>query len=271
MRRLFILLFACYAFLLPLSALAQNEYRFGVEGFRDKYTEDTVALVEHMDAGSVTADYIHSANGFFTSLQGRASYGQSDYKSVSGVIKGIDQYEGELRVITGVTIPIQEVGGVRAIVPYVGLGVRHLVDNSKGLKTSPSASCPTGCFGYDRRITQFYVPIGANWEFTRGDFVFSSNAEFDMLFYGRVNSRFTNFDASAKDLENRQRRGIGLRGEFMVGQRYEDYSWQFGPFIRYWQVRDSDLDTIPSGPNAGTYLEPENQRRQLGAALRVQF
>ncbi|MBY0407826.1 MAG: hypothetical protein K2Q01_09040 [Rickettsiales bacterium] len=248
-----------------LAEPAHTEYRIGVEGFQDKYTEDSVDLVEHARFGSVSADYIHSANGFFTSVQSRVSYGRDDYKSISGVARNIPQYEGELRGITGVTVPIPEMGGVRAIVPYVGLGIRHFYDNSKGLRTS------SGFNLYDRRITQFYIPIGANWSFTKGDFVFSPNLELDLLFYGKVNSRFRNFDPTAKNLDNTQRRGVGFRGEFMVGQKYEDYSWQIGPFFRYWKVDDSDSDTIPSGFNAGTYIEPENARLQTGGALRVQF
>ena len=246
-------------------ASAENSYRFGVEGYQDNYLEDSVKLSEHARFAGITADYIHSANGYFTSVQLRTAYGKDNYKSISGVIRNIPQYEGELRVISGVNLPIPEVGGVKEVSPYVGLGVRYFYDNSKGFRTN------TGALAYDRRITQFYIPIGANWQFTHGDFVFSPNLEMDVLFYGHVNSRFRNFDPTAKNLENIQKRGLGARGELMIGQKYEDFSWQIGPYFRYWKVADSDTDTIPTGASAGTYLEPENKRLQTGAKLQVQF
>ena len=250
----------------PVNAYALNEYRFGVEGFQDHYTEDSVDLSEHSHYGSVTADYIHSANGYFTAIQTRGSYGKDNYKSSSGIINGIPQYEGEVRVLTGISIPIPEIGGVNAVVPFVGLGTRFFYDNSKNEVTN------TGLFGYDRRIVQFYVPIGAKWEFTHGPITFWPTAEFDPMFYGYVNSRFRNFDPASKNLENKQTSGYGLRGEIMAGQKLDGYSWQIGPFFRYWRVKDSNLDYNNSGnANAGYYLEPKNSRLQTGAALRVQF
>ncbi len=257
---------ALAALFAPTQAMALNEYRFGVEGFQDHYQETSVDLSEHTRYGSLTADYIHSANGYFTAVQARGSYGRDNYKSSSGIINDIPQYEGELRLITGISIPIPEIGGVKAIVPFIGLGGRFFYDNSKNQVTN------TGFYGYDRRIAQFYIPLGAKWEFTHSGITFWPTAEFDPLFYGYVNSRFRNFDPASKNLVNKQNSGFGVRGELMAGQKLEGYSWQIGPFFRYWKVKDSNLDFNNSGNgNAGYYLEPENKRLQAGAALRVQF
>lgn len=265
--------FSLFRYIVPLAvsafagpAYASNEYQFGVEGFQDHYVEDSVQLSEHARYGSITADYIHSANGYFSAVEARGSYGKDNYKSVSGTISGIPQYEGEFRIITGVTVPIPETGGVRAIVPFIGLGGRFFYDNSKNEVTN------TGFYGYDRRIFQFYMPIGAKWEFTHGPVTFWPTAEFDPVFYGYVNSRFHNFDSQSENLVNRQHSGWGARGELMMGQKLENYSWKFGPFIRYWSFKDSDLDFNNSGnSNSGYYLEPENERTQTGVALKVQF
>lgn len=256
----------------PLPALAQaqfvdpgrHSFRVGVEGFRDNYKEDTVKLTEHSDVVSVTADYIHDKNGYFSTVQTRLSKGDDDYKSVSGTIKGITQYEGEARLLAGLRIPIGGTGGVQALLPYVGIGSRYFYDKSKGTVTS------LGFFGYDRRILQFYIPIGMMWSFNKWGYTFSPMAELDMLIYGKVHSRFRNFDPGAENLDNTQKRGYGLRGEFMVGQQYEDFGWQFGPFVRWWNINDSETDTVV-GTQAGTYLEPENTRLQAGAAFRVNF
>lgn len=266
-------LLAAVCALLPFSAMAQantyrdpgtNEFRIGIEGAQDNYREDTVKLSEHARFYGGTVDYIHKRNGFMSSVQLRGYYGKDNYKSISGTISDIPQYEAEVRGIAGLIVPIGNIGGVKAVIPYFGLGMRHFIDNSKGKVTN------LGFFGYDRRITQFYVPLGAMWSFDKWGFTFSSMAEFDFLFYGRVNSRFKNFDPGAVNLNNTQKDGYGLRGEFMMGQKYEDFSWQFGPFVRYWGIDDSDVDTV-GGTQAGSYIEPENTRTQVGAAFRVQF
>lgn len=256
---------------LPGMACAENSFRVGVEGFRDNYKEDSVGLNDNANMGSFTADYIHSANGYFTSVQTRGSYGKDDYKSISGTLNGIPQYEGELRVISGVSIPIKAIGGVHAIVPYIGLGSRFFYGNGKNLQTN------LGKLGYDRRIAQFYIPVGVSWEFTHGDLTFWPNFEVDPMFYGRVNSRLSNINYAVPaneaefDITNQQRKGFGLRGEMMVGQKLESLNWQVGPFVRYWSVKDSELKYDAGGSVPGYVLEPENTRLQAGAALRVQF
>lgn len=259
---------------LPLSARAQlvelsedsrHTYKVGVEGFQDKYTEDTVQLVEHARFVSLMGEYEHSRNGFFTSVSLRGSYGQTDYKSVSGTIRGITQYEGEARALTGMRMPLMNIGGIEAVVPYIGIGLRYFNDRSKNERTN------LGFFGYDRRIMQLYVPLGLKWQFKKWGYNFTTLGEYDHLLYGMVESRFQNFDPQANTLGNKQKKGYGLRGEIMIGQDYDDYSWEFGPFVRFWHIEDSEIDTIDAGPNAGTYIEPDNQRLQAGAALRISF
>ncbi len=245
--------------------MAENQYKLGIDGYQDNYKEHIVGLSEHARFGGFTADYIHSSNGYFTSVQSRMAYGKDNYKSVSGIINGIPQYEGELRLITGVSIPIPDIGGVQAIVPYFGIGGRYFYDNSKNQITN------TGFFGYDRRIMQAYLPIGANWEFTHGGITFWPNMEFDTLIYGRVNSRLRNFDPTENNITNTQKKGYGARGELMVGQKRDGYSWQVGPYFRYWDIKDSNLKFDAGGSTPGFLVEPANTRLQTGAAFRVLF
>lgn len=259
-----LLAFSSLAFT-PQAARADHSYRFGVEGFYENYKEPDpgVEVDEHAHYGSISADYTHSNNGYFTSVETRGSYGRNNYKSVSGTANSIPQYEGDLRLLTGVNIPVNGVGGIRVIVPYFGLGLRAFLDHSKGVLTS------LGFFGYDRRIYQLYLPIGASWQFTHGDFVYTPLIEFDPLLLGKVNSRLKNGGTGDENITNTQRSGFGARGEFMVGQQGKEYGWEAGPFVRYWSVKDSNLafDSFDS-----TYLqEPKNTRLQMGAKLRVSF
>lgn len=50
--------------------------------------------------------------------------------------------------------------------------------------------------------------------------------------------------------DNTQHDGYGLRGEIMIGQKpssVSDIGWEFGPFVRYWNIKDSNITTAPDG------------------------
>lgn len=238
------------------AALAADNFSLGLEGFRDHYQEPDpgVQVDEHADYGSVTGGWTHSYGRNFTGLDGRASYGKDDYKSTSGVDNGIPQYEFEARLRQGLNVAM----GGGTLSPYIGLGTRYFYDKSKDTVTN------LGFYGYDRRILQFYAPIGATYTFTSGSWTFAPNAEFDPLLLGKVNSRLQN--GGGYNITNTQSAGsgYGIRGEFMVGQK----GWQVGPFVRYWHINQSDTTTAPDGSQ---WVEPRNERLQYGAALRFLF
>src|SRR3954471_8283015 len=87
---------SCLAFafagLFAAPPLADNHFTVGGEGFRDTYKEynDLGGPAPHVDIhsdyGSVTATYEHSNDGYFTAVDGRYSWGNADYKSISGTI-----------------------------------------------------------------------------------------------------------------------------------------------------------------------------------------
>lgn len=239
------------------SAFAGNSYSIGVEGFYDNYQEPDLDMQvdEHAKFASVDLAYDYTWSKYFAEFSARASYGKDDYKSLSGTIDGITQYEGEFRVIGGV-VP-SERGFIQ---PYYGFGTRIFYDNSKDLVTD------TGALGYDRRITQFYAPIGL-WYQSKGQyFDISSKGEFDIPLFGIVNTRFQNL--GGPDVVNYQRffKGYGLRGEVMLGKTLGKYTLQAGPFVRYWHYEASDITVVPG---LGFGEEPKNDRLQAGAQIKV--
>ncbi len=244
-------------------ARADNSYSIGIEGFRDSYKEyfiDAVAGVDphvdvHTDYGSVTANYQHSANGYFTAVDGRYSQGNSNYKSLSGVANHIPDKEGEARLRFGESIVVWH--GI--VMPYIGLGARLFYDKFK----------EAGPGGYDRHIAQLYAPIGATYQFNWRGWMFRPNVEIDPLFWGRVTSKLGEIPGYG-DVTNAQHGGVGLRGEFMAGQQYKSFGWEVGPFVRYWHVDTSDIAPLPGAPGVGV-VEPKNARLQAGGALRVNF
>jgi len=247
---------------LPFDAYAEGKFSFGLEGFTDNYEEPEpgVEVDEHATYGSITAGYTYNFNNaYFVGMEGRGSYGRNDYKSVSGTADNIPQYETEARLLGGMRIPMQ--GGTTVFIPYFGLGSRFYYDNSNGVVTS------LGAAGYDRRILQFYAPIGFKMEITSGAWTYSPMIEFDPLLLGKVNSRLGNVPGFY-NITNTQKNGYGWRGEFMIGQKYQNYSWEAGPFFRYWKIDESETDTDQIGQ---VFVEPKNTRIQAGAGLRFNF
>lgn len=245
---------------LPHSAAAETTLKLGTEGFYDHYTEPDsfVDVDEKSYYGSGTASLSASYGGYYGALEGRGSYGRSNYKSPSGLLKHIPEYETEGRLLGGVTLPLQD---GQTVVTYIGFGTRYYFEKNKGNVSS------LGLFAYDRRILQLYLPIGVSMKFTSGDWNYSPLLEFDPLLHGWVKSRLSNIPGFY-NINNPQHKGYGWRGEFMVGQQYKYFGWETGPFFRYWNITASDVATDPNGVQ---WIEPHNNRLQAGAQLRVTF
>ncbi len=252
----------CAIALLAFAGQAQavDHYNIGLEAFTDNYREpiEDVHLNNHAIYGSVTGNYEHDLSpNSFIGVDGRLSYGRDNYKSVSGSSKNTPQYEGEFRLKLGMKTKFA--GGVLS--PYTGIGTRLYYDNSDNTVTT------LGFGGYDRDIEQFYAPVGMTYDYPLGNsWQISPNIEYDQLIYGRVHSRLKPF--VGYDVTNSQHDGYGVRGELMAGQQQKNgYGWEFGPFVRYWNIENSDVDQ-----HGGTgWIEPKNIRLQAGLGLRFDY
>jgi hypothetical protein len=257
-----ILLAAATIAALSHPAQAGGQFSLGIEGFGDRYREPTPAadVTDDTVYGSLTAGYLYTGQQhWFTSVEGRVSYGEDNYKSPSGTASGASQYEGDFRFRFGAAL--HELGGVLS--PYTGIGWRTFFDNGAGQQTN------LGYYGYDRYINQFYVPLGVALSYHNdAGWTFTPMLEFDALLYGHVKSKVSQF--IGYDINNDQSDGYALRGEFMVGHRFGRHEFQFGPFVRYWSVEDSDVQPDPAHPGYG-WIEPHNTRLQAGAAVRMKL
>jgi hypothetical protein len=235
-----------------------DRYSVGIEGYYDEYEEDSVDLKDQGVFGSITASYEHDFNAqWYGRAEGRGSYGNADYESISGEIDNIPQWELEARLLAGYNL----LHGSAKTSFYSGIGTRYFVDELKGESTS------LGALGYDRRILQVYLPIGFTYSFNAYGLQFTPNLEYDRLIYGHVNSRLQTIPGFY-ELNNIQTSGNGFRGELMMrALDGRGAGWEFGPFFRYWDIADSNDDTNPSG----TWLEPENTRLQVGASVKYLF
>ncbi len=234
----------------------------GVEAFYDNYQEDVVGLDSEAMYGSLTAAYQHfMESGWFFGMDGRASYGNNDYASISGTISSVPQWEFESRGTSGFRF-VNDMGGTLDV--YGGLGARYYRDEGKGEHTD------LGAAGYDRRIFQAYLPIGVTHRVTGiSGWTYGQNLEADALLFGSVSSRLAGSGLSGyENIVNRQDpfTGFGLRAEVTFANLDASGSgFEFGPFVRYWYIDDSNPNTDRFGT---TWIEPENTRLQLGMTAR---
>jgi hypothetical protein len=247
----------------PVAAAKRNHYYVGIEGFYDIYKEDVVSLDSRSVYGAVDAGFTHYFNSeWFAGSELRVSYGKEDYESPSGTIDGVDQWEVEHRITGGYDFAM---GGGSHMKTFVGLNTRYYRDEGKGEVTNLGANA------YDRRILQFFMPIGVTYEFKAYGYRMAPTIEYDHLLYGRVESRLQNVPGYYQ-ATNFQKTGYGLRAEFMISKTdNRGNGWEFGPFVRYWHLGDSDIDTTAPTPDGNQWLEPDNDRLQLGAKLKLLF
>lgn len=245
----------------------KNTWGIGVEGFRDVYKEPDLDVDVKTNYGAVDGYYQRKlSKKMFFAADGRVSYGTDDYSSPSGQLSGVPQWEAELRLRVGTSF--QFWGGEMS--PYIGIGSRWFLDKGKGNFTN------TGAEAYDRRINQWYIPVGTSLSYETADgWSITPQAEADFMFYGLVDTRLTNLVGTGVQYldpaYNDQHFGIGLRSELMFGKQMGNYTVQMGPFVRYWYVNKSDTVTYfdTAGNPAVDVYEPKNNRTQLGVKLRV--
>jgi hypothetical protein len=244
------------------SANPRDEASIGIEAYYDNYQEDLVDLETEGEFFSITGAYKYFATpDLFLLGELRTSYGSSDYDSVSGSIQAIPENEHELRASLGHRF-LNDTGYLDG---YIGLGGRYYRMNLKDKVSN------TGAVGYDRRILQAYLPIGYTYVRPMEGWTLRHNLEFDALLWGNVSSRLAGTGLGLNNVENRQEAfsGYGIRGDVMFGQLDgQGRGLEFGPFVRYWDVDDSEPEADGLG---NTFIEPENQHLEAGAGVKYRF
>ena len=258
----------------PPSNVPKNKHYVGIEGFYDEYKEPVAHLDSTTTYGGLNAGLTHYFDPHLYGLfEGRGDYGREHYKSDSGVANGINDWEFEGRTLLGYDSHFGTTD--MHFKPYTGLGLRYYVDEGKD---TTSSSGGVTYSGYDRKITQLYMPLGVTYEFHMYGLTMAPNAEYDQLLYGHVASRLGTLSGYSNIVnEQNPEVGYGLRGEFAISEINEHgEGWEFTPFVRYWHFNNSDTTYALSGiqgghQTVGAFIEPNNNRVQAGAKLKYLF
>lgn len=228
-----------------------------------KYEEPDVMKERGLMYG-IDGDYTYYFDNLLLWKQeGRFSYGQVDYKN-SGILNNIDDYMVELRSLVGYEYR-NDVNST--ITPYIGIGYRYLNDDMSG-KTSS-----TGAKGYEREIAYLYTPIGMEFANILDErWSFRATFEYDLFWGGWVKSHLSDVNLGYNDLENTQKRGYGLRASLKFLRNRKDVDLIIEPFIRYWNIGESDYKAITYYGTLIDYgYEPRNDSTEVGLMITYQW
>lgn len=205
-------------------------------------------------------------------IEGRHGWGQVDYEAVNAAtLDNIDDWAVELRGILGK----EYIDGSYnlGITIFSGFGYRYLNDNTSG-RTSTVGS--TTYYGYQRESNYYYLPLGIEFSGQPNDgWSFMLHGEYDWLIYGLQKSHLSDgnqfISTKNSDIENPQHQGYGLRGSLKITKALDKASFTFEPFVRYWNIADSEVVRAFVDGAYGNYIEPENNTVEAGLKLGVQF
>ena len=244
--------------------LTRPGWEVGGQVSKYKYEEPDFMNLKGERIGVVGAYTSTIPNRVYSRIDGRVSYGKLDYFSApTGTVPDIPDWIAELRVVVGRDYLV---GERIALSPYIGLGYRYLYNDLRGYTTVGNVTY----VGYRRYSHYWYAPIGVTMRMRLGDqWVFAPTVEYDAFIGGKQNSELSDTGLGYLDAHNRQDNGRGYRVYLMV----EGRNWSFGPWLHYWNIKDSDVvfvgfDSL-GRPSGG--LEPANKTKEYGLELRYRF
>ncbi|XLQ19584.1 MAG: autotransporter outer membrane beta-barrel domain-containing protein [Candidatus Moraniibacteriota bacterium] len=241
-----------------VQANAKDQYHFwdvGVELSNIVYKEPG-RMKESGDMIGITGSYAYH-NNVMIKFEGVFKYGQVDYdgKLQNGTpitLNNIDDYITEIRGLSGYDFQV----ATTTITPYIGLGYRYLIDTMGSVFMH----------GYDRESNYLYSPIGlTTLTNLQNGWSVGVILEYDVFWRGTQKSYMSNLQHGYNDIKKDQHSGYGLRGSIKIQKSH----FLIEPFIRYWNIGDSDISMLTSygSPIGKWFFEPNNNSTEIG--LRV--
>ena len=241
-----------------------DSFEIGVEGEKYSYREPLFAKLDGYGFGINGTYQFNIDHSYFFRANVLADFLNVDYSSDgTGSFNGQTDYEQDYRGMFGYNFKLGGNSGYLA--PYFGVGFRVLFDAGATDVTT------TGAVGYDRRSEYLYLPIGASYSFKAGNWRLKPTAEYDLFIEGYQTTYLRDLGAD-NNLENHQGGGFGVRADFMVAPPVDFYNFSFGPYFRYWNIAESDVQPIYfGGVEGGAGLEPKNNTFEAGIRTSIKF
>jgi hypothetical protein len=245
--------------------LPESSFNIGFDTRYIDYEEEGLMEEEGWMYG-IVGSYIYHGNNklmFETSLS--YVFGEIDYdgQTESGTPLKADTNDWifEWRGLIGKDYRLRDSG---IATPFIGVGYRYWNDDIDA----------SG--GYEREIQYWYVPIGVKTIGTLiGNWTWGVSIEYDLFLSGEVKSHISDIHPAFNDPENDQDfedgYGVGLALQFNR-KLSDNYGFSIEPYIRYWDIDESDISTLTEYGIPIAYLvEPENETTVYGLRLIITF
>ncbi|MBU4343239.1 MAG: autotransporter outer membrane beta-barrel domain-containing protein [Candidatus Omnitrophica bacterium] len=243
--------------------IKEHTWELGTEVSHIKYEEPGVMEDEGIMYG-IFGSYTYR-NNYMLKAEGKYSYGQVDYEgSLSDgtpyTLNDIDDFMLEFRGLGGYDFSVLK---ATILTPYIGFGYRYLNDDTS-----------FNIYGYERESNYYYTPIGIQTmtPLTNGWSV-GLTVEYDYFWKGVQKTHLDDLNPLYNTLENDQKDGYGCRGSIKFQKEGDSIDFAIEPFIRYWDIDESELSAITVG---GTYVvaygyEPANESTEFGIKFAAKF
>ena len=194
----------------------------------------------------------------------RYSFGELDYDGAyqdgTPLTADTDDWIVEGRGLIGFDYALE---GSKVITPFIGIGYRYWNDDING----------SG--GYEREIQYWYFPVGFETiSPLSADWKWGISIEYDLFLRGEVKCHISDVLPSVSDAENDQDfgDGHGIRGSLRFkGKLTKNYSLSVEPYVRYWDVDDSDTTIVMYMGEPYSIFEPANETLSFGLRLSLEF
>lgn len=257
-----------------IDLLPRSEWELSYQVFYFDYKEDihggSDVELDGVMHGVRLAYTSHSGRGLMFRVDGSLNFGELDY---DGAVVVIDE-----ETLTWTEFPAEADSDdvlltLQGIVGwdfecwdivsrlYTGLAFRYWNDEIDDAA------------GYEREITQFYLPVGYGFSVPIGrNMVIGGEADVRLLLGGSVKSRLSDAIPEFHDAENTQdfASGFGINSSLYL--KY-DCDWfppvAIGVFANYYDIDKSDEDVVFVGEEGGclAFYEPKNETLEVGARV----
>jgi hypothetical protein len=245
-----------------------HTFSFGLETFYIENEEDTNLPTDPKWDGVMYGGYLdydfHGNNSLMLGADLSVTYGKLDFESTEvstnrKVTSDSDNWIVEIRGLIGYD---WGVGSGSILTPFTGFGYRYWNDDDSA--------------GYEREVTYYYSPIGlmfaapmnSNWNW-------GINAEYDFFWGGTAKAYFSDVDSGLNDPEGDWGvgDGYGVRGSiWFAGDVSNNMGMRIEPFVRYWDIDDSDTDTVTlNGTPIAEAFEPATTVFAAGVRVGLEF
>jgi hypothetical protein len=271
MKRVVVILLGLWV-LFSGTSFAQGLYKthtFGV-GFETFYMDDKEdtnpdVSLDGMMYGGYFAYAFHGSNNLMVGADLSVAYGELTYDGFlypSGEKYREDSQDWivEVRGLIGHDFSL---GSGSILTAFTGLGSRYWNDQVQ----SP--------YGYERELTYYYSPLGLMFAAPMtGSWNWGIKAEYDLFLGGKVESHLSDVGAGWSDADNEWGvgDGYGVRGSvWFAGDLNDHVGMGIEPFVRYWDIDDSDLDSVNTPYGRSSVYEPATTVFAAGVRVGLQF